>query len=175
MVADPQIHEKNETTLVLAPLGLVNGWKTRAEKNIIFHPSSQAPGPGPGPAPPGTQAQGLRRRMENLDKRVENIVKNAGKIAFLGPLGTLTVAQQTPAEDRPTSFCQSRNNENENNSTHTHPNPAFLTGNLMPRPGEASGDWYWVQKILKNMQNVFFGVVFWDVCCATDSCRRPPH
>ena len=32
-----------------------------------------------------------------------------------------------------------KNDEKCNNSANTHPNPAFLTGNLMPRPGEGLG------------------------------------
>ena len=70
--------------------------KTRAEKKNIFHPSSQAPGPGPGLVPPGPRPGPLRRRMENLNKRLEKFekivkqnVKNIGKIAFWGlSLGT---------------------------------------------------------------------------------------
>ena len=53
---------------------LVDGLKTRLQKKHISHPSSQAPALAR--ARPPAQAQGLRRRMENLKKERPNIRKN---------------------------------------------------------------------------------------------------
>ena len=64
-----------------------HGLTTRLKKKNIFHPSSQAPGPGPGPAP-GPRPGPLRRRMENLNKRVKNS-KKCGEAALAADLITV--------------------------------------------------------------------------------------
>ena len=58
------------------------------------------------------------------------------------------------------SFKLFKNVENGHNSTHTHPNPSFLTGNSMPRPGEASGTGPGPKKQQKICKICLFGPFF---------------
>ena len=54
--------------------------KNPCRKKKHFPSFFAGPGPWPGPGPPRAQAQGLRRRMENSNKRLENPRKNSEKM-----------------------------------------------------------------------------------------------
>ena len=60
-----------------------------------------------------------------------------------------------------------QNDENGRNSANTHPNPAFLTGNSMPRPGEGLGHGPGPKKCPKICKISLFGPFFgWGLTCA---------